>query len=508
MMYRSGRAHLLVLLLTCLIGIGTLSGCSLFDDDPATATISGQVVNDEGVPLSGVAVTAQFDDSQLRKFTGDDGRYTFEFEVDEAASVDVTVTVLVDGEPAGESVVTVTSDEPTKSNVNFTVSLDDGEGPVASEPSGPLSRLVLSGSPDPVIRVQESGGPETVSLTFVGVDSLGRSVDANNTATVRFRFGQNPGAGLEVNPTETQTNARGEVTAVVSSGTRSGVVQLIAEADVGGSIVRSDPVRITIHGGLPDNDHFTVGPVLRNIPGLVRSNETTDIEVIAGDQYGNPVVPGTAVYFTTDHGLIDGSTETDDQGLGDVILRSANPLPLDDGIVIVTAETADRDGNRVSGQTPVVFSGPTQVSVNPGTANFGSYSLTVLDPLGNPLVGGSSVSVSVQGEGAEVAGFTNTTIDDTGVTVTDSNGDGLLQSSEVSVITGSGITEFPFVVTRDPDSATQNVESITILVSSPNGNVEVKLFPSGTTFATVNGEPVNTEKRAGGVVHVTAEVVQ
>lgn len=503
-MLRSGRVRALTIIFAGWIGLLTLSGCSLFEDDPVTAVVSGQVTTSDGVPVSGVEVTALLGDTELRQFTGRDGRYSFRFDIEEAATAEVTVQVIVDGTAAGESVVTVTSDEPEQTDVNFTLSLQDGGGPIASEPSGPLARLVVASSSDPVLRVRESGGPETVSITFAGVDSLGRRVDADNATRIRFRLGQNPGGGLVVNPTETETNARGEATAVVASGTRSGVVQLIAEATVDGSIVRSDPVRITIHGGLPDNDHFSIGPVRRNIPGLVRFNETTSIETITGDQYSNPVVPGTAIYFATTHGLIEGSTETDGQGLGQATIRSANPLPTADGIAIVTAETADRDGNRVFQQTPVIFSGPTQVSVSPTSAGFGAYSLTVSDALGNPIVGGSTVSVSAEGEGAEVVGYSSTTIDDTDITTSDTNGDGELQASEVTVRTGEGITSFPFVVTADPEVASPVVESITIVVNSPNGSVELLLFPSGTAFATVNG--VTTPmKRTGTTWQVGAD---
>lgn len=144
------------------------------------------------------------------------------------------------------------------------------------------------------------------------MDSTGCRLASDQSVKMAFSLGKNPGAGLAVNPTSVETNALGEGTAVISSGTRAGVVQFIAEAPAAdGSTLRSDPVRITIHGGMPAQERFTMGPTIRNIPGLVRFNETTDIEVIVGDQYGNPVVPGTGVYFTTTHGIIGGSTETE-----------------------------------------------------------------------------------------------------------------------------------------------------------------------------------------------------
>ena len=484
-----------------------LSGCSLFEDKPVLVEISGRVTNEEASPLAGADVVAQYDGTTQTQVTGPGGTYLFEFEIPEAAEVEVTVGLQVDGAVVNARTLTVTSDDPVQRNVDFVLAISDGDddGPVVSEPSGSIARLVLSGTPSTTLRVVESGGPETLALTFVGLDSLGRTVNGSNAATVRFRFGQNPGGDLSVSPEEGQTDARGEVTAVVSSGTRAGIVQLVAEATrPDGGIVRSDPVRLTIHGGLPDQTFFTVAPAIRNIPGLVRFSETTSIEVIAGDQFSNPVAPGTSVYFSTTHGVIGASTETSSEGLGSVVLRSANPLPLTNGIAVVTAETAGRDEERVFDQTPVVFSGPTTLRLSPGTAGFGTYTLTVADPLGNPLTEGTSVVVTVDGEGVELAGSTEVSLDDTGVTTSDANGDGQLQPNEVTVVTGRDITEFPFSVTRDPESTEQSVSSITVTVTSPNGDLTTSIFPSGTATASANGTTLPT-KRIGAGVEVTAD---
>lgn len=485
----------------CLLGI-VISGCSAFDDEPVTAEVSGLVTNEADDPLEGAEVLARYEGTTQTRFTGPDGTYRFEFEIPEAAEVDVTLSIRLDSLQVNARTVTLTSDEPVRRNIDFVLSVqdDDDDGPVISRPSGRISRLVLAETSARTLRVAESGGPETLSLTFVALDSVGQEVNGSNAVDVRFRFGQNPGGGLAVNPEVVQTDARGEVTAVVSSGTRSGVVQLVAEATrPDGGIVRSDPVRLTIHGGLPDQNFFTVAPAIRNIPGLVRYSETTPIEVIAGDRFSNPVAPATAVYFSTTHGVVGASTETNSDGLGSVVLRSANPLPTSNGIVVVSAETAGRDEERVTDQTPVVFSGPTVLSLSPQVARFGDYTLTVADPLGNPLVDGTSVVVTVDGEGVELNGSTEVNLDDTAVTTSDLNGDGTLQPNEVTVVTGRDITVFPFSVTRDPESTEQSVSSITVTVTSPNGDLTTSIFPSGSAVATTGGAPAAIQREATGV---------
>lgn len=479
-----------------------MSGCSAFEDEPVTAEVSGLVTNEADNPLGGAEVLAQYDGATQTRFTGPDGTYRFEFEIPEAEEVEITISIRLDSLLVNARTVTLTSNEPVQRDIDFVLSVqdEDDDGPVVSQPSGRVSRLILAEASATTLRVVESGGPETVSLTFVALDSVGQEVNGSNAVDVRFRFGQNPGGGLAVNPEVAQTDARGEVTAVVSSGTRSGVVQLVAEATrPDGSIVRSDPVRLTIHGGLPAQNFFTVAPAIRNIPGLVRYSETTPIEVIAGDRFSNPVAPATAVYFSTTHGIVGASAMTNGDGLGSVVLRSANPLPTTNGIVVVSAETAGRDEERVTDQTPVVFSGPTVLTLSPQAARFGDYTLTVSDPLGNPLVDGTSVVVTVDGEGVELNGSTEVNLDDTAVTTSDLNGDGALQPNEVTVVTGRDITVFPFSVTRDLESTEQSVSSITVTVTSPNGDLTTSIFPSASPTATTAGIPAAIEQDATSV---------
>ncbi len=101
----------------------------------------------------------------------------------------------------------------------------------------------------------------------------------------------------------------------LSAGTTAGVVQVVAEATLDGRTIRSLPVSVAIHGGLPDQPHFSVGPEKFNFPGLTRYGLIDEVSVIVGDKYANPVRPGTAVYFTSSHGVIEGSVLTNGTGL-------------------------------------------------------------------------------------------------------------------------------------------------------------------------------------------------
>ena len=347
---------------------------------------------------------------------------------------------------------------------------------VAAEPeSGRAHSLLLLAQSSDVIGVREGGSVEVASLTFQVVDSIGRPVVLDNSTLVNFRFGVQPGGGASLAPASAATDNNGVAVVTLSSGTVAGVAQVVAETAVEGKTVRSQPVAVTIHGGLPDQTHFSVGPAQFNFPGLNTFGIENGIAIIAGDQYANPVRPGTAVYFTSTHGVIEGSAQTDPEGRGGVSLIAANPLPAD-GIAIVTATTADRNNAQVSGSTPVIFSGVPVVTISPASVAVGTtYNLTVTDQNGNPLVQGTSITAKVEGTAVKSVGNTSVQLPDSGFL-----GGHLYEH----VIRGPGITEFTFRAVENIDQTATNpptpvVEAVTVSVAGANGRLEIVLGGTG-----------------------------
>ena len=120
-----------------------------------------------------------------------------------------------------------------------------------------------------------------------------------------------------------------------------------------------------------------------------------------GDRHGNPVPEGTSVWFRTTHGVIQGSASTGPVADATVIAETAGPFPNIDGFVTHTAQTVSKDGDWIETSTPVLWSGPTQVSIESPTSGFsipngGSITIdfTVSDDLGNPLVAGTTIKVT------------------------------------------------------------------------------------------------------------------
>ena len=252
----------------------------------------------------------------------------------------------------------------------------------------------------------------------------------------------------------------------IFSGITAGVVQIIAEVDQGGVTLRSKPVAVTIHGGLPDASHFSLAVKSLNFPGYNIYGLLDGITAYVGDKYGNPVKSETSVYFTTTGGIIAGSAVTDEMGRASVDLMSAAPKPdhavYGPGFATVTGRTADEDQNTIEAYTLVLFSGIPQISINTTSIdvpNDGSQSInfTVSDQNNNPLAAGTTISVGVEAGDVKAVGNTDINIPDT-------------QSR--------GWTNFSFtLIDSKPDETIQNPVTIKITTSGPNGAAEA--FVSG-----------------------------
>lgn len=441
------------------------SSCDAVEDEGGIALLVGQVLNQEtNNPVAGAFVTISPLDILVE--TDEEGRYSTEVDLDSTTTLQLTATK--DGFGTATTNVLAIADR----TIEVPTLRIRQEAEV--QESGRASNILLLDQSAQNIGVKESGSEEVANITFQVADSLGRPVILSNAVDVVFTLGEQPGGGEFIFPERVRTDNNGQATVNLSSGTRAGVVQIVAEAQVGGRTIRSLPVSVAIHGGLPQQQHFSLGPERFNFAGLRRYGVINPISVIVGDKYSNPVKPGTAVYFSTTHGVIEGSVLTNDQGRGSVDLISADPLPPD-GIAVITATTADENQNQVMDQTPVVFSGVPVVSVSPTVARLDqTYQLTVHDQNGNPLVEGTVISVSVEGTRVKAVGNTNVRLDDTAF---------IGGMAWENVLRGPGITEFTFRAVPDlriDEEGNPVVESITIRVSGENGSIEIVLTPAGT----------------------------
>jgi len=381
------------------------SSCGKSPTQPETpqgedVTLNGQVIDfDSGQPINNAAVKVIADTSQYGATTGSDGTYTITFKL--TKNIDLKVVAAKENYFSDTATVFAipgrTIDVPTLKIKKI----------VTGVSSGPPASIVLVNQTFASIGVRESGDNETTTLTFEVRDSSGNPIDIKNSVTVNFRLGANPGGGLFIDPVSKKTNSEGRVSVNITSGTVAGVVQIIAEINLPSRVIRSKPVNVAIHGGLPDYNHFSLAPEFLNFPGLVEYGLFNKISAYVGDKYSNPVKPNTVVYFSTTGGIIQGSATTDEMGVASVQLMSALPVPihptLGPGFATVTASTADENNQTISRNIVVLFSGyPSNLSISPTTFNIpngGSqvFNYIVADGNGNPIAEGNTITVTVEG---------------------------------------------------------------------------------------------------------------
>jgi hypothetical protein len=466
-------------------------------NDNASAPVSGQgavsgIVLDATTqtPLEGVSVTAQsLAGGTAQLTTGTDGKFRVDFDTDSTSSVVITFSKT--GYRDTTIVFALRSGSITPASVIMTPKSVLGGNTGGTGGTGLAHDIAFLSADPQEITVHGVGGVETALLKWEVRDSLGIPIDAAHAISLTVTVQNGPNGGEYVSPSPITTNASGQAYTTLTSGIRSGVVQVVASGLVqspgGGTVLLStSPVRVVIDAGFPDQAHFTIGPVVQhNLPVLGIIAKAFAIEVLVGDRYSNPVAPKTAVYFRTSAGVVDPSVFTNTTGHGTVNLYTGNPTPLGthadatlgDGYHYVVGTTIGQGGTTVSDSTLMLWSGrslitnftPTTFTIaNGGSQNF---SFTVADFLGHPLSAGTSISVSAmippppdpntQQNQVIVALFPGL------------NGTFVLEDELAS---GSGITAFTCKLSDGSTNITQATPvTLSVTVSGPNGSATLTI---------------------------------
>ncbi len=351
-------------------------------------------------------------------------------------------TRLTLGPVPGTNIVQATIDGLSGLQPTFTATAvgpadPTGDGPSVT-PGGPTASITSLDIGPVTLGVRGSCNQETATITFELKDAEGNPAADGEAVS----FDLVPGGSASLSATSA-TTVQGRVSVTLTSDTLATPVKITATAR---GIMGS--VSIPILGGPPDPEHFSLAAEKLNLPGGVIAGLQDRITAFVFDGFSNPVPPGTSILFSTSSGGIEGSAQTGEQGRASVNLITAAPLPTD-GFAIVTAQTVGRGDSLISAEIRILFSGATQLEVQPATLTsdtLQTLSYTVRDPNGNPLSEGTRIQVSAQD---------GSVLGDVDITLSDNQGQ------------GSGLTDFTFVLQRSPDERSE----VTIDVTSPNGDI-------------------------------------
>lgn len=449
---------------SCELGIDPTENAQ---NKEGTVKITGVVVDStSGNPVSGATVRFTFGSEELAITTDENGEFSADIFITQNSDIRIEITksnykrLLIDDY--------LTAGQTIDLGV---INLERSENSI--DASGDPATVVLSAISNGSIGILESGSPVTSVLTFLVQDSIGTPVDLSHKATVNFSIVGGPGGGEFISPTSGVTNAFGIVSTSLNSGLSAGVVQISAMIERETGNIYSNPVSVVIHGGFPDDAHFSLAAQQLNIPGRIWVVED-NITAYVGDKYSNPVKPETAVYFESTGGIMEAEVFTDALGRGTNILTTSAPFPIHPqygpGFATVTASTRDENFNFITTDILILFSGPPQnINLTPSSfviPNGGSetFHLYIDDPNGNPIAGRSGISIRVEGEG--VNGGENFEVVD-------------------GYFPGNGTTDFYFVVSdSDPDNNEQQPVSIVIQITIAYGgnSLTVETSYSGISY--------------------------
>ena len=345
-------------------------------------------------------------------------------------------TTITSGNGFGEVQVIATAKRDT-----LTISSEAKVIEIVIPPSARLaSQIAFLGATQNDIFVSGVGGTENTTLTYEIRDSLGFAIDKNRRVYTTFavQFFPNSfssgGTAPVVIPSSDSTDDVGRVHTTVASGTQAGVVQVVVNILIPGRpLLVSQPVKISVHAGFADPQHFTLAAAQLNFPGLDRAFVQENITAQVADKFSNPVPAGTAVYFNTAHGSIQ--TGGGDAGLTDAngfvtkTLYSANPFPVppdtlfgvERGFSRVYARTIGKDSAKVLDSLLILWTGAPEIKstdtlgnyVIPNGGTAGPYTFTVEDRFGHPMSAGTSITVLA--DACTVNGDANITMPDTQV---------------------------------------------------------------------------------------------
>jgi hypothetical protein len=228
--------------------------------------------------------------------------------------------------------------------------------PVSIKPAGPPpgsdqpQSIVLESATPATIGVKASGRPDQSIIAVSVHDGM------NNTLPgITVNFFVNAVGGVQISPASTVTDDQGIARTTVLAGTLATAVQVTATVDVNGDgtfevVNQFTPVNIV--GGLPNASRFSLAAGFLNIAGRVTFGLQDGLTAFLNDHFGNAVVPGTAVNFTTNGASVTTQVATDDSGRATTTLISEGGVP-DNGIVTILATTRgeeafiDSNGNGV-----------------------------------------------------------------------------------------------------------------------------------------------------------------
>jgi hypothetical protein len=190
-----------------------------------------------------------------------------------------------------------------------------------------------------LIKLKGVGGQESAQVTFKLVDTNGNPMGGKE---VTFSLNTNVG-GITINSASAISDPlTGYVVVSVQSGIIATPVRVSAATVAGSKTLTSQSSQLVISTGIPDQQNFSLSATKLNIEGWDYDGETTTLTARVADHFNNPVLDGTAVYFTAEGSSVEPACFTIN-GACSVVFTSQTLRP-DNGRVTVLAYAIGEEG--------------------------------------------------------------------------------------------------------------------------------------------------------------------
>ncbi|OZY87841.1 hypothetical protein CBP51_13040 [Cellvibrio mixtus] len=169
---------------------------------------------------------------------------------------------------------------------------------------GNVGSIQFSDATPKQISLKGSGGTETSLVRFRVLDENGAAL---SKAQVLFTIASTPG-NLTFTPTSAESDSEGYVTTRVTAGNVATPVSI--SATVVGTNISTSSSELVISSGIPVQRSVSLSASKLNPRAWDRDNEEVSLTMSMADDFGNPVVDGTAVTFWTEGGRVNPSCFT------------------------------------------------------------------------------------------------------------------------------------------------------------------------------------------------------
>ena len=363
--------------------------------------------------------------------------------------------------------------------ISALVTGDTASTPITVAIPAATNMQFISATPT-TIGIKGSPLPQSSLVKFQVVDSSNNGVPA---VLVDFSLlpVSAPG-GITLSAAQATSDASGFVTTSVGSGTVPTPVWVVAKVHSTPTILSSSNT-LTITTGLPTQNFFSLSVQTYNIEGWGWDGETSTLTIIASDRMGNPIPNGTVINFITEGSQINPASCATTNGTCTVTFKSSASRPTN-GRVTILAYAVGEKSFIASSPNNIYTAGDTFYDL--GDMYLDANENGIWDSGETFIVTGSGVSACRTHTGTPLPGVASPLpVDYWNVpsktnTCSEAWGSNYVRRSAVIVLSGSSPQISPTTV----NMASNCTASFDLALTDVNGNP----MPKGTTVATANNQ--------------------